>query len=64
MKLDFDKIDFSEFYADILKRMKIPSKGDIGARVNTSLPNVKKYDGNQNNKNNNMTGWSLEVRDD
>jgi conjugal transfer mating pair stabilization protein TraN len=64
MKLDFDKIDFSEFYADILKRMKIPSQGDIGARVNTSLPNVKKYDGNQNNKNNNMTGWSLEARDD
>ena len=64
MKLDFDKIDFSEFYADILKRMKIPSKGDIGARVNTSLPNVKKYDGNQNNKNNNMTGWSLEAPDD
>ena len=64
MQLDFDKMDFSEFFIDILKRMKIPKVGDISSRVNSSLPNIRKYDGNPNNKKNNMTGWSAEVKDD
>jgi len=64
MQLDFDRMDFSEFFTDILKRMKIPKIGDISARVNSSLPNVKKYDGNPNNKKNNMTGWNADVKDD
>jgi hypothetical protein len=64
MQLDFDKMDFSEFFTDILKRMKIPKIGDISSRVNSSLPNVRKYDGNQNNKKNNMTGWNADVKDD
>ena len=64
MQLDFDKMDFSEFFIDILKRMKIPKVGDISARVNSSLPNVRKYDGNPNNKKNNMTGWNADVKDD
>ena len=64
MQLDFDKMDFSEFFTDILKRMKIPKIGDISARVNSSLPNVRKYDGNPNNKKNNMTGWNADVKDD
>jgi len=64
MSLDFDKMDFSEFFADILKRMKIPNVGDISARVNGSLPNVRKYDGNPNNKKNNMAGWNADIKDD
>jgi len=64
MRLDFDKMDFSEFFQEILKRMKIPKLGDITARVNSSLPNMRKYDNNPNNKKNNMTGWSADVKDD
>jgi len=64
MSLDFDKMDFSEFFADILKRMKIPNVGDISARVGSSLPNVRKYDGNPNNKKNNMAGWNASLKDD
>ena len=64
MQLDFDKMDFSEFFTDILKKMKIPKVGDISSRVNSSLPNVRKYDGNPNNKKNNMTGWNADVKDD
>ena len=64
MQLDFDKMDFSEFFQDILKRMKIPKVRDISSRVNSSLPNVRKYDGNPNNKKNNMTGWNADVKDD
>jgi uncharacterized protein with von Willebrand factor type A (vWA) domain len=44
--------------------MKIPKVGDINSRVNSSLPNIRKYDGNPINKKNNMTGWSAEVKDD
>ena len=64
MRLDFDKMDFSEFFADILKRMKIPKIGDITARVNSSLPNVRKYDGNKHNKENRKTGISESLKDD
>ena len=44
--------------------MKIPHVGDIAARVSGSLPNIRKYDGNQNNKKNNMTGWISDIKDD
>ena len=64
MQLDFDKMDFSEFFQDILKRMRIPKVGDISARVDASLPNIRKYDGNPSNKKNNLTGWNLGVQDD
>lgn len=64
MRLDFDKMDFSEFFTDILKRMKIPKVGDINTRMNSSLPNVKKYDGNPDNKNNNKSGWNTELKVD
>lgn len=64
MRLDFDRMDFSEFFADILKRMKVPKVGDIKARVNSSLPNVQKYDGNPDNKNNNKSGWNTDLKVD
>lgn len=43
-RLDFSKMDFSEFYLYISKQMKIPNPDDINARVNSSMPNVCKFD--------------------
>ena len=64
MSLDFNKMDFSEFYAEIVKRMKLPNVGDVQARVNSSLPDIRKYDNDPNNKQNNMAGWSGKIGDD
>lgn len=44
LRLDFSKMDFSEFYLYIKKQMKIPNPGDINARVTSSMPNVCKFD--------------------
>lgn len=57
-RLDFDKIDFSEFYADILKRMKLPNVKEISSRVDSSMKSVKEYDGNAGNKENKASGVS------
>jgi hypothetical protein len=62
MRLDFDKMDFTEFYADILKRMKLPKIGDINSRVQNSLPNMQKYDDNLKNKANNGSGWNKQIK--
>ena len=43
MRLDFQKMDFSEFVAEIKGRMKIPNVGDLEMRTKGSLPNMKKY---------------------
>jgi Type-1V conjugative transfer system mating pair stabilisation len=64
MSLDFDKMDFSEFFQDILKRMKIPKIGDISERVDASMPKIRKYDNDPTNKKNNLTGWNLDVKDE
>lgn len=63
-RLDFSKMDFSEFFAEILKRMKIPKAGDIEARVNSSMPKLRKYDGDPNNRKNAETGWNETLVDD
>lgn len=49
MRLDFKKIDFSEFFTEIAKQLK--------------TPNIKQYDGNPNNKQNKMSGLSEGVKD-
>ena len=64
MKLDFNKMDFSEFYAEILKRMKLSNAGDIEARVSSSLPHIRKYDGNPSNKDNRFSGLHKDIHDD
>jgi conjugal transfer mating pair stabilization protein TraN len=64
MRLDFNKMDFSEFYAELLKRMKLPKACDISARVNSSLPTLNNYDGNPNNKRNNLSGWNKRAVDE
>ncbi len=64
--LDFDKMDLTEFIEDFkLKfagRYKAPNVGDLTTRVqSTATSNLKKGDGNQNNKENNKSGWSNKV---
>ena len=63
MRLDFEKIDFSEFFTEITKQLKTPNIADINSRVSSSLPNIKQYDGNPNNKQNKMSGLSEGVKD-
>lgn len=63
MRLDFEKIDFSEFFTEIAKQLKTPNIADINSRVSSSLPNIKQYDGNPNNKQNKMSGLSEGVKD-
>lgn len=43
MRLDFQKMDFSEFIAEIKGRMKMPNVGDLEIRTRGTLPNMKKY---------------------
>lgn len=46
MRLDFEKMDFSEFYAEIIQRMKLPNLNDINARIKGGLPSMKPYNEN------------------
>jgi len=43
-RLDFERLDLSEFVLDMKNKMKVPNVGDIGARVTGSIPNIKKVD--------------------
>jgi len=62
MRLDFEKMDFSEFFADVAKRMKLPNPKDVTDRVKSSLDSIRKYDDNPDNKENNKAGWSDQVK--
>ncbi len=42
LKLDFDKMDFSEFEAEIMKKMKIPRDNDLQERVRSGMKDVEK----------------------
>jgi|GEM_PF-2451563 len=44
MRLDFTKMDFSEFVLEITKQMKIPNIGDVESRAKDSLSNIKEVD--------------------
>lgn len=43
LKLDFEKMDFSEFVSEIKSRMKVPNTGDVEARAKGSIPGMKKF---------------------
>jgi len=43
LKLDFEKMDFSEFVAEIKGRMKVPNIGDIKTRTKSSIPTMKEF---------------------
>ena len=60
LKLDFDKMDFSDFYADILKRMKLPKVGDMDTRLKNSMPSIKTYDPNTTDQENKKAGFNKE----
>ncbi len=42
LKLDFNKMDFSEFEAEIMKKMKIPTVNDLQERVKSGMKDVQK----------------------
>ena len=56
MKLDIERMDLSEFYVEIVKRMQVPNVADINHRVNSSLPKIKTYDGSLRDKGNKQAG--------
>jgi conjugal transfer mating pair stabilization protein TraN len=41
LRLDFDRMDFSEFEAEILKKMKMPTTNDLEGRVRGAFPNMQ-----------------------
>jgi conjugal transfer mating pair stabilization protein TraN len=64
--MDFDKMDLTEFIEDFklkfIGRYKVPNVGDITTRVqSTATSNLRQGDDNQNNKENNRSGWSNKV---
>lgn len=67
-RIDFSKLDFSEFIEDFkLKffgKYEKPNSADIVARISGSTKNIRRYDDNPNNPKNNFTGWNLGLKDD
>ncbi len=41
LRLDFDRMDFSEFEAEVLQKMKMPVNSDLESRVKGSFPNMQ-----------------------
>ena len=67
-RIDFDKLDFTEFIEDFKSKFfgkyKEPSIGDLKSRVESSKPNLKEYDGDPDNKENNKAGFNPKVMKD
>lgn len=63
-RLDFDKMDFSEFEAEILKRMNLPKDNDLQARVRNSLPNMQQYKEGGSVTENRRSGVNANMVDD
>lgn len=67
-RINFDKVDFTEFIEDFkLKfagKYKAPNVGDLTATVQGSLKSMRRYDNNPDNRNNNLTGWKDNIKDD
>ena len=66
-KLDFNKIDFSEFIEELTLQFagsyKKPNPKAISDNINNHL-NIRKYDGDENNQANKLTGVSAHIKDD
>ena len=62
--LDFSKMDFSEFIDELRDKFsgeyKEPNPEDIKCRIEDNL-NIQKYDGNEDNPENNVSGWQKET---
>jgi hypothetical protein len=67
-KLDFSKMDFSEFVDELLLKFagkyKAPDQKEIASRIKNSMGDIRKYDNDPSNQDNNMTGWSGAIKDD
>jgi hypothetical protein len=66
-KLDFSKMDFSEFINELMIKFtgtyKTPNPKEIGDTIENHL-NIRKYDDNENNPDNRFTGLNGNVKDD
>ena len=66
--IDWDKVDFTEFIEDLKVKfagsLKLPSVSDLSSTIENSLPNIRKYDDNPLNPDNNLTGWNTNIKDD
>jgi hypothetical protein len=67
-RIDFQKLDLSEFIQDFKAKFfgkyKAPNIADMETRVKGTMPDIRKFDGDPHNQDNNMTGWSERVKDD
>ena len=67
-KINFHDLDLREFVEEFKAKFygqyKAPNIADIEARVKGTLPDIRRYDGDPNNHENNLTGWSGKVKDD
>ncbi len=66
-KLDFSKMDFSEFINELMVKFtgtyKTPNPQEIASSIENHL-NIRKYDDNENNPDNKFTGLNGNIKDD
>lgn len=62
-RINWDEIDFTEFIEDLkvkfFSKYKMPGGDDLKERINNSLPDIKEFDGNAQNQDNNASGWRV-----
>ena len=56
MKLDFNAMDFSEFFLEITKQMKIPNIGDVDSRARCSMPQMREFNEGAGHSQNKRSG--------
>ena len=66
-KINWDIIDFSEFIEDLKVKFagkyKAPNQGEINETMKDSMGDLREYDNNPNNPENNASGWSKSLPD-
>lgn len=62
-RINWDEIDFTEFIEDLkikfFSKYKMPGCDDLKERINNSLPDIREFDGNIQNQDNNAGGWRV-----
>ena len=60
--IDFSKVDFSEFINELkvkfAKNYKSPNAEDLSATIEDSFDDIRRYDGDDSNPENNHAGWN------
>ena len=51
-------MDFGDFYANILKRMKLPTIGDMDMRLKSSMPEIQSHKPHATNTENQKAGFN------